>query len=71
MTPKLFRSPSAFRAWLTKRHANEPELLVGFHKTGSGRPSMNWPESVDEALRFGWIDGIRKRLDDAAHSRRS
>ena len=64
MKPRFFRSPSAFRAWLTKHHAATQELLVGFHKKGSGKPSMTWPESVDEALCFGWIDGIRKRLDD-------
>jgi len=66
--PQFFRSPSAFRAWLTKRHAVAPELLVGFHKKDSGRPSMSWPESVDEALCFGWIDGIRRRLDDDSYT---
>ena len=64
MTPKFFRSPSAFRAWLTKHHATSRELLVGFHKKASRKPSITWPESVGEALCFGWIDGIRKRLDE-------
>jgi uncharacterized protein YdeI (YjbR/CyaY-like superfamily) len=68
MKPTFFRSPAAFRAWLVKHHVTKRELLVGFHKKGSGRPSMTWPESVDEALCFCWIDGIRKRLDDDSYS---
>jgi len=68
MAPAFFPTPSAFRAWLTKHHAKERELLVGFHKKDSGRPSMTWPESVDEALCFGWIDGVRKRIDDDSYS---
>ena len=68
MKPKFFRQPSAFRAWLAKNHATAGELLVGFHKKGSGKPSMTWPESVDEALCFGWIDGIRKSLDDDSYT---
>ncbi len=68
MKPKFFRTPSAFRAWLTKHHAGTPELLVGFYKKGSGKPSITWPESIDEALCFGWIDGIRKRLDEDSYT---
>ena len=68
MPPTFFKSPSAFRAWLAKHHAKERELLVGFHKKDSGKPSMTWPESVDEALCFGWIDGVRKRIDDESYS---
>jgi uncharacterized protein YdeI (YjbR/CyaY-like superfamily) len=68
MKPRFFRGPSAFRAWLTKHHATTGELLVGFHKKGSGKPSMSWPESVDEGLCFGWIDGVRKRLDDDSYT---
>jgi len=68
MAAKFFRSPSAFRAWLQKHHASKPELLVGFHKKGSGKPSMTWPESVDEALCFGWIDGVRRRVDDDSYT---
>jgi uncharacterized protein YdeI (YjbR/CyaY-like superfamily) len=68
MEPRFFRSQSAFRAWLTKHHAAAPELLVGFYKKGSGKPSMTWPESVDEALCFGWIDGIRRRVDDDSYT---
>lgn len=66
--PKFFRTPAAFRAWLEKRHADADELLVGFRKKGTGKPSLTWPESVDEALCFGWIDGIRRRLDDESYT---
>ena len=66
--PKFFRTPSRFRAWLEKNHAAKSELLVGFHKKDSGEPSITWPESVDEALCFGWIDGIRRRIDDRSYS---
>ena len=66
--PRYFATPAAFRAWLAKHAADEKELLVGFHKVDSGRPSMTWSESVDEALCFGWIDGVRKRIDEAAYS---
>ncbi len=63
MPPTYFKTSAAFRAWLAKNHAAKDALLVGFHKTSSGRPSMTWPESVDEALCFGWIDGVRKSVD--------
>lgn len=62
--PTYFDSAAAFAAWLDEHAATADELLVGFHKVGSGRPSMSWPESVDEALCHGWIDGVRKRVDD-------
>lgn len=65
--PTFFASPQAFRAWLEVHAPTATELLVGFHKVGSGVPSMTWPESVDEALCFGWIDGVRRRLDDATY----
>ncbi|MBL8520608.1 MAG: YdeI/OmpD-associated family protein [Betaproteobacteria bacterium] len=61
--PKFFAAPAAFRAWLEKHAATHAELIVGFHKVGSGKPCMTWPESVDEALCFGWIDGVRTRID--------
>jgi len=61
--PRYFKSPSDFRAWLERHHATARELLVGFHKRHTGAPSLTWPESVDEALCFGWIDGIRHRVD--------
>ncbi|MFT3744893.1 MAG: YdeI/OmpD-associated family protein [Pyrinomonadaceae bacterium] len=68
MPPKFFSDQSKFREWLTTHHASETELLVGFHKVGSGKRSMTWPESVDQALCFGWIDGVRKRIDDESYS---
>src|SRR5580692_6380054 len=61
--PEYFPSAPAFRAWLAKHHLGPTELWVGFHKRGSGVPSMTWEESVDLALCFGWIDGLRKRID--------
>ncbi|MGH7537794.1 MAG: YdeI/OmpD-associated family protein [Gemmatimonadales bacterium] len=64
----FFKSPSAFRAWLTRHHRTARELHVGFYKRGSGKPSITWPESVDEALCFGWIDGVRHRLDDLRYT---
>ena len=68
MEPAFFKSPAAFRAWLKKNHDRASELLVGFYKKGSGRPSITWPESVDQALCFGWIDGVRRRIDDVSYS---
>src|SRR3977135_4218035 len=64
MNPKFFATPAAWRAWLEKHHADQKELLVGFYKKDSGKPSITWPESVDAALCFGWIDGVRRRIDD-------
>jgi len=63
MTPTFFAKQSDFRKWLQKNHKKETELLVGFYKVGSGKPSMTWSQSVDEALCFGWIDGVRKSID--------
>jgi uncharacterized protein YdeI (YjbR/CyaY-like superfamily) len=59
-----FERPEDFRRWLERHHASERELWVGYYKKSSGRASMTWAESVDEALCFGWIDGLRKRVDD-------
>ena len=66
--PVFFATPADWRAWLEEHHAGEREVLVGFWKKGSGRPSITWPESVDEALCFGWIDGVRRRIDDESYS---
>lgn len=63
MNPTFFENAGQFRAWLETNHDIETELWVGFFKRGSGRPSMTWPESVDEALCFGWIDAVRKSID--------
>lgn len=68
MQPTFFATPADFRAWLQEHHQSERELLVGFYKKGSGRPSITWPESVAEALCFGWIDGIRRTIDDESYS---
>jgi len=66
--PKFFASPEAFRAWLEKHHASASEVLVGFHKRKTKKPSLTWPQSVDEALCFGWIDGVRRTIDDGAYT---
>lgn len=66
--PRYFATAAEFRAWLEANAATATELLVGFHKVGSGRPSMSWSESVDEALCVGWIDGVRRRIDETAYS---
>lgn len=68
MTPTFFAKSAAFRRWLAKHHATATELLVGYHKRGTGTPSMTWPESVDQALCFGWIDGVRRRVDDSTYT---
>ena len=68
MKPAFFRSPAEFREWLMKHHTTLHELLVGFYKKDSGKPSITWPDSVDEALCFGWIDGIRKSIDRSSYT---
>ena len=65
--PRFFATPADWRAWLEANHDKASELSVGFWKTGSGKPSITWPQSVDEALCFGWIDGVRHRIDDEAY----
>jgi uncharacterized protein YdeI (YjbR/CyaY-like superfamily) len=67
MKPRFFPTPNHFRDWLAKHHAGTEELWVGFYKKGSGRPSITWPESVDEALCVGWIDGLRKSIDEHSY----
>jgi len=68
MEPKFFATPAAWREWLEKHHDKRQELLVGFYRKNSGHPSITWPESVDVALCFGWIDGVRRRIDSASYS---
>ncbi|OGU04455.1 MAG: bacteriocin-protection protein [Gemmatimonadetes bacterium RBG_16_66_8] len=63
MKPRFFATPAKWRAWLAANHASADELWVGFYKKASGRPSITWPESVDEALCYGWIDGVRRSVD--------
>src|SRR3978361_1432063 len=67
-SPRFFATAALWRKWLEKHHAVETELLVGFYKRGSGQPSMTWPESVGAALCYGWIDGVRKGIDDVSYT---
>jgi uncharacterized protein YdeI (YjbR/CyaY-like superfamily) len=64
LEPVYFKNPAALRRWFARHGATEAELIVGFMKVGSGEASVTWPESVDEALCVGWIDGVRHRIDD-------
>ena len=66
--PAFFATEADFRRWLAANHATAPELLVGFWKKSSGKPSIDWPQARDQALCFGWIDGIRKSLGDDAYT---
>ena len=68
MKPRFFKSAKDFRKWLEKNHAKADELLVGFTKQTVDRSAMTWPESVDAALCFGWIDGVRRRIDESSYS---
>jgi uncharacterized protein YdeI (YjbR/CyaY-like superfamily) len=65
--PRFFPTPLTFRKWLAANHDKSKELWVGFYKKSSGKASITWPESVDEALCFGWIDGVRKSLDGESY----
>ena len=67
MNATFFSTPADLRKWFRRNHATEKELWVGFHKKHTGRPSITWPESVDEALCVGWIDGIRKTIDSESY----
>lgn len=68
MDATFFETPAAFRAWLEEHAGSAGELWVGFHRVASGRASISWPQAVDEALCFGWIDGVRKRIDDSSYA---
>lgn len=63
MVLRFFKSPAEFNKWLGRNHAKATELWVGYYKRATGKPSMTWPESVQEALCYGWIDGVRKSVD--------
>ncbi|MEZ4768791.1 MAG: YdeI/OmpD-associated family protein [Caldilineales bacterium] len=65
--PAFFATPDEFRDWLEEHHEAASELWVGYYKKDSGLPSITWPESVDEALCFGWIDGLRKSIDEVSY----
>src|SRR5215213_11915195 len=67
MKAKFFSSPEQFRQWLERNHNRATELLVGFHKKASGKKSITYAEALDEALCFGWIDGVRKSLDETSY----
>ena len=68
MKPAFFQSAADFRDWLARHHATARELLVGFYRKESGRGGITYPEALDEALAFGWIDGVRKRIDAEAYT---
>jgi uncharacterized protein YdeI (YjbR/CyaY-like superfamily) len=68
MRPTFFSSPEKFRRWLEQNHDRESELLVGFHKKSSGKKSITYAEALDEALCFGWIDGVRKNLNETSYT---
>src|SRR5262245_58475781 len=70
MDVRYFETPADFRAWLEANHETATELWVGFHKKATGRPSITWPDAVDQALCFGWIDGIRKSVDENSYTNR-
>lgn len=70
MAPTFFANTDEFRKWLEANHQKESELIVGYYKVGTKRPSMTWSESVDEALCFGWIDGVRRSIDNEAYCNR-
>lgn len=67
MKATFFKSPLDFRKWLEKNHLNASELIVGYYKVGSGKPSLSWSESVDQALCFGWIDGVRRGINEDSY----
>ncbi len=67
MKATFFATQNDFRKWLEKNHAKETELVVGYYKVDSGKPSMSWSQSVDQALCFGWIDGVRKSIDHESY----
>ena len=68
MKPIFFSTPIEMRKWFKKNYLKEDELLVGYYKVSSGKPSITWSESVDQAICFGWIDGIRKSIDEQSYS---
>jgi len=68
--PRFFPTPADLKTWFEKNQESETELLLGYYKKGSGKPSVTWPESVDEALCVGWIDGIRRSLNEESYTNR-
>lgn len=70
MKPKFFSTPAEFRKWLEQNHEKETELMIGFHRKASGKKSITYAEALDEALCFGWIDGVRKKLNETSYVQR-
>jgi uncharacterized protein YdeI (YjbR/CyaY-like superfamily) len=70
MKAKFFKTPADFRDWLEKNHASKQELWVGYYKKDSGKLSITWQQSVDQALCFGWIDSVRKSIDEISYMNR-
>lgn len=70
MEPRFFATPAAFRRWMKANHDRATELWVGYYRKGTGRKSITWPESVDVALCFGWIDGVRRSIDEERYTNR-
>jgi uncharacterized protein YdeI (YjbR/CyaY-like superfamily) len=70
MKPRFFKTRADLRAWFERNHERSAELWVGYYKQASGKPSIDWPESVDEALCFGWVDSVRKSLDADSYTNR-
>ena len=68
MKPRFFSTPEKFREWLERNHDSASELLLGFHKKSSAKKSITYPEALDEALCYGWIDGVRKNLDETSYT---
>ena len=68
--PRFFRTAADLRRWLEKNHDKAQELWVGLYRTSSGKPSVTWPEVVEQALCFGWIDGVRKGIDGESYMNR-
>ncbi|TLY13465.1 MAG: bacteriocin-protection protein, partial [Thaumarchaeota archaeon] len=66
--PMFFATPKDLRGWLAKRHEQRAELVVGFWKVGSGKASVTWPQAIEEAVAFGWIDGVRHSLDAESYT---
>ncbi len=70
METRFFKTPAEFRAWLAENHGNETEIGVVFHSKASGKPSMTWSDAVDQALCYGWIDGVARRMDETSRVQR-
>lgn len=70
MKTRYFKTQADLRKWFEKNHLKESELVVGFYRKSTGKKSITWPEAVDEALCFGWIDSIRRKVDAESYSNR-